>query len=313
MSSCGQGSLEYLLIVAAVLAIGVTVALIASNMTSGARGSAEIDADKYACSLASVELVDYDQRYDGTNSTLPEVKYRGALHYPRMVIDPPFDIGEELCEIGTEAFSLYWDKEDLTLYVDVKTTEFKDENHDGYPDNQQGRSRLILNYTLVDDDHCKLVVKQGKNFTGEGDPGAINGEIVFDGGYPTRVKNPAFDCQNKTHNKICRTDWTECFNCSCPWELCGHATRDRFSCNGSSAAPSSGNITFSSGVTGGTDKVFFKVKGVKGRDVKATARLINQPSPYEGCGWKQNEGIYQNGQFLGEGVRNVTFGVDCPS
>ncbi len=71
----GQGALEYLLILAAVLAIAVIVILVAHQVSTPAQQSALINEDKYSCAQAGIELVNY-------NSLPPSgvgvvVKYQG--------------------------------------------------------------------------------------------------------------------------------------------------------------------------------------------------------------------------------------------
>ncbi len=67
----GQGSLEYLLILAAVLAIAVVVILVANNIMNPARTGASIQMDKYSCSLEGIELLNYNSPYLGTRETAP--------------------------------------------------------------------------------------------------------------------------------------------------------------------------------------------------------------------------------------------------
>ena len=55
----GQGSLEYLLILAAILAIAVVVVVVANSLLSSPQQQTKIGEDKYACSLQGIELVAY--------------------------------------------------------------------------------------------------------------------------------------------------------------------------------------------------------------------------------------------------------------
>ena len=56
----GQGALEYLLILAAVLAIAVVVILVAHQIATPAQNSALINQDKYNCAQAGIDLVNYN-------------------------------------------------------------------------------------------------------------------------------------------------------------------------------------------------------------------------------------------------------------
>ncbi len=71
MSRRGQGALEYLLILAAILAIAVVAILVAHNIMSPARTSVGVGADKYSCSISGIELLNYNKPYDGTQNTAP--------------------------------------------------------------------------------------------------------------------------------------------------------------------------------------------------------------------------------------------------
>ncbi len=66
----GQGALEYLLILAAVLIVAVVAILVMNHVQSKA-GVKEVAEDKYQCSLAGIKLLDYDKPYDGTFETAP--------------------------------------------------------------------------------------------------------------------------------------------------------------------------------------------------------------------------------------------------
>ncbi len=60
----GQGALEYLLILAAVLAIAVVVILVAHQVATPAQQSALVNEDKYSCAQAGIELVNYNRLPD---------------------------------------------------------------------------------------------------------------------------------------------------------------------------------------------------------------------------------------------------------
>ena len=52
----GQGSLEYLLILAAILAIAVVVVVVANSMLQSPQQQSKIQQDRYTCSLQGIEL-----------------------------------------------------------------------------------------------------------------------------------------------------------------------------------------------------------------------------------------------------------------
>jgi hypothetical protein len=62
----GQGSLEYLLILAAILAIAVVVVVVAQSMLSPGKAAGAATTDKYNCGLAGVELTTYSTSYAGS-------------------------------------------------------------------------------------------------------------------------------------------------------------------------------------------------------------------------------------------------------
>ncbi|MFC2174662.1 class III signal peptide-containing protein [archaeon] len=68
----GQGSLEYLLILAAILAIAVVVVVVANSLLSAPQQQTKLGEDKYTCSLQGIELVGYS-----TPGVVPGVKYSG--------------------------------------------------------------------------------------------------------------------------------------------------------------------------------------------------------------------------------------------
>ena len=109
-----QGSLEYLLILAAILAIAVVVILIANQLMAAPQEANIINQEKYECALSGVELIGYDALYDGTKDTAPSAV---RLHYRGREYFEPFDsddvYGKEIltlpeyesaCRIGTEDF-----------------------------------------------------------------------------------------------------------------------------------------------------------------------------------------------------------------
>lgn len=69
----GQGSLEYLLILAAILAIAVVVIVVANSMIGTPQKTADLNKDKYECSMKGIELIDYTVR-----GTVSAVNYNGA-------------------------------------------------------------------------------------------------------------------------------------------------------------------------------------------------------------------------------------------
>ncbi len=71
----GQGALEYLLILAAVLAIAVIVILVAHQVSTPAQQSALINEDKYSCAQAGIELVNYNSLPSSGIGVV--VKYQG--------------------------------------------------------------------------------------------------------------------------------------------------------------------------------------------------------------------------------------------
>ncbi len=71
----GQGALEYLLILAAVLAIAVVVILVAHQVATPAQSSATVNQDKFSCAQAGIELVNYNQL--PSDLTTVTVRYQG--------------------------------------------------------------------------------------------------------------------------------------------------------------------------------------------------------------------------------------------
>ena len=71
----GQGALEYLLILAAVLAIAVVVILVAHQIATPAQSSAVVNQDRFACAQAGIDLVNYNALPDSVSNV--NVKYQG--------------------------------------------------------------------------------------------------------------------------------------------------------------------------------------------------------------------------------------------
>ncbi|MFC2175000.1 class III signal peptide-containing protein [archaeon] len=78
----GQGSLEYLLIFAAILAIGVVVVLVANAILGAPSESLVVQEDKYNLALAGFEVIGYDSPFDPTvPDTLPKALIQGDTDY----------------------------------------------------------------------------------------------------------------------------------------------------------------------------------------------------------------------------------------
>ena len=58
----GQGSLEYLLILAAILAIAVVVVVVANSMLAPGQEAGEVAQDKYNCGVVGIELHGYTRQ-----------------------------------------------------------------------------------------------------------------------------------------------------------------------------------------------------------------------------------------------------------
>jgi hypothetical protein len=77
----GQGSLEYLIIAAAVLAIGAVVVVVVNSVFFAPKTSADVNKDKYLASVAGIEIQDYATPYDGTAATAPKTMiYKGVVY-----------------------------------------------------------------------------------------------------------------------------------------------------------------------------------------------------------------------------------------
>ena len=70
----GQGSLEYLLILAAILAIAVVVVVVANSLLANPTTQADLGAIQYQCSLQQIELIGFTE----LDSPPAAVKYFGA-------------------------------------------------------------------------------------------------------------------------------------------------------------------------------------------------------------------------------------------
>ncbi|GEM_PF-6824263 len=57
----GQGALEYLLILAAVLVIAVIVILVAHRISTPAQTSVTVNQDKFDCAKVGIELLNYNE------------------------------------------------------------------------------------------------------------------------------------------------------------------------------------------------------------------------------------------------------------
>lgn len=89
-----QGSLEYLLILAAILAIAVVVVVVANSMIAAPEGQADLNKEKYQASIAGLEFVGYNTLYAGTVETAPV-----AITYK----DTPYEVwGAEELEEGVD-------------------------------------------------------------------------------------------------------------------------------------------------------------------------------------------------------------------
>lgn len=75
----GQGSIEYLMILAAVLAIAVVVVVLATTFFTRYKEPAEVSSDKSVCGAAQVQLMNYFQRYHDVNESncSLKIKYLG--------------------------------------------------------------------------------------------------------------------------------------------------------------------------------------------------------------------------------------------
>lgn len=112
-----QGSLEYLLILAAVLAIAVVVVVVANSMMSPAEASADVSEIKYRCSMEDIELIGFDevcttQKWQCYNKM--GVKYKGEeledMHPGKGPC--PQSSWEAYCKVGSSP-----EGEEIVVYV----------------------------------------------------------------------------------------------------------------------------------------------------------------------------------------------------
>lgn len=106
MKSGGQGSLEYLLILAAVLAIAVVAVVVANSMMSPAETSASVEDDKYEASVSGVELQEYDDPLDmGSAEAAVETRPERLVYSSGSgkIVFKPFDKWEK-CDDATSQF-----------------------------------------------------------------------------------------------------------------------------------------------------------------------------------------------------------------
>jgi hypothetical protein len=78
----GQGSLEYLMILAAVLAIAVVVVVLASSFLSRQRLTANINEQKLTCGQKGIEIKNYEEEFPTSVDQIIsqyEVSYQGIL------------------------------------------------------------------------------------------------------------------------------------------------------------------------------------------------------------------------------------------
>jgi len=97
----GQGSLEYLLILAAILAIAVVVVVVANSLMSAPQTQAKVGEDQYRCSLQQIELTSYVEV-----GVVNGVKYKGVTCSPGTVTAATSDAS---CMLG----------DDKPLYVEM--------------------------------------------------------------------------------------------------------------------------------------------------------------------------------------------------
>ena len=99
----GQGSLEYLLILAAILAIAVVVVVVAQSMLNPAKSSAEVTEDKFNCATAGIELLDYSEAYGGTGTV--DAQYSGDT-YTECTKGTVLSDPDASCKIGGGTYTL---------------------------------------------------------------------------------------------------------------------------------------------------------------------------------------------------------------
>lgn len=97
----GQGSLEYLLILAAILAIAVVVVLISSSLLAEPEEATAINEDKYSCAVAGIELIGYSEAYDGTLAKSPSAVARNSDQMTNAgIADAGAVSGNVVCKLG---------------------------------------------------------------------------------------------------------------------------------------------------------------------------------------------------------------------
>ncbi|MFC2174882.1 class III signal peptide-containing protein [archaeon] len=123
----GQGSLEYLLILAAILAIGVVVVIVANSMLSAPSGQVGLQESKYECAIAGIELIGYHAVYQGATTigeTGPSaitftdsmgVQQRLQYNNGLFVDEDPLAYGDVACNIGEH--TLYVNRDNLAAYL----------------------------------------------------------------------------------------------------------------------------------------------------------------------------------------------------
>ncbi len=126
-----QGSLEYLLILAAVLAIGVVAVLIANQMMGPAKTSTSVKEDKYQASLANVEIKGYGKSFDmSSEETAFETRPEKLIYSPDSgkIVFEPYDKWEN-CR-----FSRFYYEDDRENFTNRSTTEDFFDNYEGIKD-----------------------------------------------------------------------------------------------------------------------------------------------------------------------------------
>ncbi len=71
MFSRGQGSFEYLLVVAGILAVAVVAVVASNHVFLSSKPTESVSRDMMDCGAAGIQLVDYHKPYDGTKDTAP--------------------------------------------------------------------------------------------------------------------------------------------------------------------------------------------------------------------------------------------------
>ncbi|MFC2174887.1 class III signal peptide-containing protein [archaeon] len=122
-----QGSLEYLLILAAILAIGVVVVLVANSLLGAPAAQTGLQESRYACAIAGVELIGYNAAYEGAETigeTGPSaitftdsqgVQQRLQYNNGLFVEEDPMAYGDLACTINSH--TLYVNRDNLAAYL----------------------------------------------------------------------------------------------------------------------------------------------------------------------------------------------------